>query len=133
MLEKALRAMLLEDATVAALVGARIYRSPLPQAPTLPAISYQRIAKTGDLDLEGPGAPKRVRVQWDSWATTLEQARAVALAVEGVLHGCRARREGQEIQSGRLELERGDEYDAEGKAFRVSADFVFMAKEEVVA
>jgi hypothetical protein len=81
--ETAVRAVLLADATVAALVGDRIYPKTLPQDVTLPAITYQRISTIGDLDLDGDQATAAVRVQLNLWSESYDGVCALARAVCG--------------------------------------------------
>jgi hypothetical protein len=69
------------DAGLVAACGGRIYPLTLPQHPTLPALTYQRIdgprevSHTGDSGLEHP------RYQFDCWATTYLEAEALATAM----------------------------------------------------
>jgi hypothetical protein len=84
---EALRAHLLADTSIAALVGARIYPRKLPATVTMPSIVLTKISEVRYGSLRGPASLARPRVQVDSWATT--QDGAVAL---GTL--CRQRLEG---------------------------------------
>lgn len=61
-----------------ALIGTRVYALRLPQKPTLPAVVFTRIGE----DFEhASGADPNIRkllLQFSSWATTYEGAKAVA-------------------------------------------------------
>lgn len=83
----ALRAHLLADASIAALVGARVFPNALPQDTDMPAIVLTKVSGWRYAQLRGPASLARPRVQVDSWDTT--QDGAVAL---GAL--CRQRLEG---------------------------------------
>lgn len=67
-------------AGLAALIGARVYPGQLPQRPTLPAITYQRVSTTlvQTRDNAGRASLERPRYQFDCWASTRKGARQVA-------------------------------------------------------
>lgn len=75
--EEAARLVALDDATLTGLVGTRFYPMKLPQNPTLPAITYFRVAGTAHHDI--PFAMPLV--QFTCWGTTWAQARAVSGAL----------------------------------------------------
>lgn len=81
--EEAVRAVLLADPTVAALVGDRVYPMHLPQTCVLPAIVYQRISTVGSIDLGGDTGLSRIRLQVTHWAEGFDAARALARATVG--------------------------------------------------
>lgn len=83
----ALRAHLLADATLAAVVTARIYALRLPQKPTLPAVVLQRISGFRWKHLRGSGALARPRFQVDSWAQTHDAASELGAVVRQRLEG----------------------------------------------
>lgn len=68
---KALRARLIDDATMSGLVGTRIYPGRAPQNPTLPYIVYHRIStiRSATLDAGNTKVPE-VRIQCDVIAST---------------------------------------------------------------
>lgn len=86
--QRALRERLLADATVAALVEARVYPAgELPQAPTLPAITYQLISDVDGVTQDGATGLRRPRVQLDQYALTYLQLDDLSEAVRDALHG----------------------------------------------
>lgn len=86
--EVAVRTRLIEDATVYALVGTRIYPDVLPQSPTLPAVVYFRASALPDgLTQDRRIGPEQPRIQIDAWATTRAQTDQVYSAVKAALHG----------------------------------------------
>lgn len=86
-LETEVRARLAADGAVAALVGTRITPILLPQAPTYPALTYQRISGPRWQVLEGPGGGETARLQIDAWAASYLAAQGLAAAVRGSLNG----------------------------------------------
>ena len=86
-IEAALYIKLAGDSGVAALVGSRIYPLHLPQAPTLPALVYERISTVRTYGHDGQHSPTTVRMQVDSLAPTLAVARSCADAVLAALSG----------------------------------------------
>ena len=81
-------AALKADPQVVALIGTRIYPiRDLPQAPTLPALTYQRITRVGDPLLDSPGHMEDVRLQVNCLAPTFGAVRTLANAVQAALDG----------------------------------------------
>uniref|UniRef100_A0A6H1Z8A6 Tail protein n=1 Tax=viral metagenome TaxID=1070528 RepID=A0A6H1Z8A6_9ZZZZ len=76
--ESALRAWALADGTVAGLIGTRFYPMELPQQPTLPACTYNRVSYVRPDEIPYP----TVRVQVTCWAATHSGAWALARAIE---------------------------------------------------
>ncbi len=70
----ALRAHLLADATITALVVARIYPLRLPQKAVLPSIVLTRVSGLRFGHLRGAGSLARPRYQVDCWAQTHDGA-----------------------------------------------------------
>jgi hypothetical protein len=83
----ALRAHLLGDAAIAALVVARIYPLRLPQKTVLPAIVLTRISTVRYGHLRGNEALARPRYQVDAWATTHDAATELGGLVRQRLNG----------------------------------------------
>jgi hypothetical protein len=126
--ESSLRAVLLASPAVAALVGTRVYPMTLPQAPTLPAVTFQRISTVPDhlLDAESWRVPCRVSLSL--WASSFDGMRALADAVTTALRGY----SGNGLRLVRL-LNMTDDYEPETKLFRVIADFRVIPEEGVAA
>jgi Protein of unknown function (DUF3168) len=130
-IEAAVRAILLADATVAGLVGTRVYTGTMPQRATFPLITLKKVDKLSDLTLEDAVGPNRLRVQVDCWAQDVDGVRALAAAVngsddqstQGPLHGYSGSSGGQRINLLRLLVERSTEYESETQLYRVSADY----------
>lgn len=135
MIERAFRARLLADATVAALVADRVYYGALPQRPTYPLVELLKVDKTSGLTLSDAVGPNTVRVQVDCWAEDVDAVRGLAAAVNGSdgqtargpLHGWGGTSEGERIRLVELLVERSTEYEPDktpGRMlYRVSADY----------
>lgn len=67
---------------ISALVGTRIYPKLLPQTPTLPALTYQRVSNTAT---NGSTVLRESRWQVTCWAATDTGARALATQVKTAL------------------------------------------------
>jgi hypothetical protein len=75
---KALRARLIDDATMFGLVGNRIYPGRAPQKPTMPYVVYHRIStvRSATLDTGNTKVPE-VRMQVDVIATTQSEVETI--------------------------------------------------------
>jgi hypothetical protein len=81
--EQALFSYLSNHAGLKALVNTRIYPITMPQNPTLPAVTYQKISGVVDY---GVSSIKRPRFQFDAWASSYSSARAVAEQIKSALN-----------------------------------------------
>jgi len=124
--EATLRAVLLANGPVAALVGTRIYPMNLPQGPTLPAVTFQRISTVPDYTLEEQSWRVPIRLSLSLWALTFDGVHALAAAVETALRGY----SGNGLRLVRL-LNMTDDYEPETKQFRVIADYRVIPAEGV--
>ena len=111
------RALLTADATVTALVGARIYPGKLPQSPTFPAVRCTVISDAGLPSLGGNTSGKQNgRLQVDCYAKTYDGAQSVGNAVSAVL----ASYSTPSLTS--LQVSRRDLYEDQTELFGVSID-----------
>lgn len=85
MIKETVYSTLTNDATVAALVGTRVYPHKPPQGATLPAVGYLRIGGPRDTSLNGASGSARTRIRFDCWATTSDGADAVMRAVRDAM------------------------------------------------
>jgi len=86
MIESCVRACLLASSTVSALVVDRISPQPLPEAETLPAVTYKKISdQPVARGQRGPSGLLDARIQIDAWGETLMAAQAVADAIARTL------------------------------------------------
>lgn len=124
-----LRTFVLADGTVAGLVALRMYPSVLPQAPTLPAITYNTISAIRQNTMDGPDGLPSKRIQIDSWGSTFAQAVSLADAIRQRLDGYRGTMGSTEIKGVFANTER-QLYDPDPKLYRISMDFVIWSVEQ---
>jgi hypothetical protein len=86
-ISEALRAFLLAQPSIAALVGTRIYPQVLPQKPAYPAITYAQVSGIRVRGLDGPTGRARPRIAVNSWGASHREMDAVASAVRAALDG----------------------------------------------
>lgn len=129
--EQLMRNMAVADATVFGLVGERIYPVVLPQDVTYPAVRYARVSGMREYSHDGDSGLVDARSQWDCYAETWIDARALATALIGALSGKRL----GDIQAIHLESQRDlyedDVSSAAARVYRVSIDFRAWARQAV--
>lgn len=121
MIESELRTHLLTESTITSLVGARIYPVLLPQAPTFPAMTYQRVSGSRVQSLTGPSGMAHPRFQIDCWAQTYDGAKELAAAVMTELDGYRGTM-GDTRVGGVIVYGDRDIYEPDVEIFRVTID-----------
>ena len=105
-IESILRAILVADPDVAAIIGSRAYQGHLPREPTFPAIVYQMISRPQD----GLTGIVQARMQYTCMAESWREAADLADAVRCALHGDRGGRDGARIEDVRYAGQH-DDYD----------------------
>lgn len=130
----ALRAFILADTAIAALVGTRMYPIQLPQNPTLPAIRFFRASGTRPQSTTGPLGQSNPRFQIDSYAISFEAANNLSELIRKRLDGYRgpAGSEDDFIQGAFFETER-DFWEAEPLPgmYVASRDYMIWFREAV--
>lgn len=106
------------DAGVSALVSARVYPVILPQAPTLPAVSYQRISNT---EQNGTSSLRETRYQVDCWDDDFAGVQSLADAVKAALEEWIDRDQSPGVAMARV-IGEFDDYEPETDLYRVSVD-----------
>lgn len=86
-IETEIRARLASDGAVAGLIGGRIYPLKLPQQPTYPALTYNRVSGPRLHDLQGSARRAMPRITINSWAEDYDVALVLAQAVRLCLDG----------------------------------------------
>lgn len=86
-LEEALRAQILADPAIAAVVGTRVYPRQLPQQPVLPAITYTRVDTARGHEMSGPDQLPKPRMQVTPWAADVLTATNLAALIRKRLDG----------------------------------------------
>lgn len=83
----ALRAFLLADASIAAVVGTRIYPIKIPQGVAAASLVYTKVSARPDHHMSGASGLARPRLQLDAWAPTADAALWLADLVRERLDG----------------------------------------------
>ena len=78
LLETKIYSALAANATVAAKVGARIYPLIMPQNPTFPALTYQRISSNPINDLGGFSGLENPHIVINAWGTRYDTVKELA-------------------------------------------------------
>lgn len=130
-LEEALLSRLANYGGLSALVVARIYPMILPQKPTLPAVTYQRIDGERESGMTQEHGMAHPRMQVDCWAATYSAAKAVATQVRGALQRWSGTVAGVTVLDSFLESDRDLYEPGTGgqDIFRVSLDFLIWHRE----
>lgn len=128
MIRGALYTLLTGTSAVSAIVGTRIYPVVLPQKPTLPAITMQRIPGSRVRSTRGPSGLAQSRYQVDCWAATQTAAEELAGVVRAATDGYRGTV--SEVRIGGISVS-GDRdfYEPDAKYNRVSFDLIIWHEE----
>lgn len=131
----ALRAFLLADASIAAVVGTRVYPLRMPQGERGASLVYSRVSGLGDHHMEGASGLTRPRFQIDAWATSADAATELADLVKARLDGYRGPMTTNDspaqtvtVQGVFFESER-ENYDGTAEMYRVSRDYLIYFEE----
>lgn len=131
-LDTAIRARLVADGAVSALVGTRIYPIRAPDNPTLPMLTYQRISNIREHVMTGEQAKFTTTLfQIDVWAKEsggISQARSIAAAIRSSLDDFRGIITGIDVQ-GILSDNEWDTWDEDTETFRITLQFRIMHRE----
>lgn len=127
-IEEALRAHLIADVGLAALIDSRVYPVQLPQRPLLPSVTYTRIS-TRPLSHRDAQQPSysRPRFQLDVWASSYSQCVAVRSALRTAM-GTLKQNSNPRIDVALLQDDR-DDYEAEPGRWRAILDYFVWHKE----
>jgi hypothetical protein len=87
MLDDALRAWLLADASLAAVIADRIHPDKLPQGVIFPAVRFFQVSLTADYSHDGDANLDMTRYQFDCLAPNRPQANQVASLLRTALQG----------------------------------------------
>ena len=102
-LEKAVRSILIADATVTSLVSSRVYPQRRPQGTAVPAIVYQNVFQATNEALATQGGIKRTRLSVEVFDSTYGDTKTLRNAVESALINYTGTTQGETINSLRLE------------------------------
>jgi hypothetical protein len=126
MIHEALFSRLSGYAGLTALVGARIYPRLLPQNPTYPAVTYDRISAERQSAMGSDSGLVSGRWQVSSWGKTYTDARDIAEQVRKALQRYRGTSSGTVIQDIFIESENDLPPElVDGEAvFQIASDFI---------
>lgn len=88
-IRKALRAYLLADTAIAAIISDRVYFIKMKQGNVDPCVVFSRISGAGDYYHGGPSGLAMPRYQIDSWSKTGDAATTLANLIKARLSGYR--------------------------------------------
>lgn len=112
------------NANVSGVVSSRIYPVKLPQAWTLPAITYQRISTPRAHIMSGLSGRARPRFQIDCWADDYGTVKDLAIKVGGCLDGFKGDLNTESNVGGIILDSERDIYEDEIDVYRVLMEFI---------
>lgn len=122
-LETGLRAFLLADPAVAAIIATRLTPLILPQNPTYPAASYQRITGARLSSFDGPAGRAMPLMQLDAYAETYGAAKGLAEALRRALDGYKGAMGAVQVDAVSLETEQDAPYEDAPEIYRVIQEY----------
>lgn len=125
MIAEDFRTFLISDTALGGLIGSRVHPLMLPQAPTVPALTYQTVSTLPMHTLQQASALQRIRMQIDVWAKTYLDVETVATALNTCLDGFRGVMGGSpglHVQGAFRAMER-DWYDEAPQLYRRTIDY----------
>ena len=128
-LEEVLVAHLSAYDGLTALISVRIYPLILPQSPTLPALTYQRIDGPREHCMSEDAEVARPRIQIDTWAETDASAKAVATQVRTALQRWADATTSPVVLDSLLDNDE-DSYEPDTNIYRVRQDWIIWHREE---
>lgn len=125
-----LRTLVLADATVAGLIGTRMFPVILPQNPTLPAITYQYLSGRSVVSNDGASGLAESTFQIDCWGATYASTDELYEAVRDRLIAYKGDAGGVDVQ-GIFLVRKRDLYDYDARVYRRTADWSVWHEESV--
>jgi len=126
---KALRAILIADATVSALIGERVEPGHLGQDPELPMVTYRRISGRHPVTQTGATGLNGGRYLLECHAETYTMAHELGKAVRDALHGYKGTVAGVKVQGAFVDDDT-DVYQSTSEAWTVQVDLTIWCEEE---
>lgn len=130
-IEEGIAAYLIASATIHAVVADRIYPMMIPQGATIPCLTYQRISTPRIVTHDSAGATGDLtnpRFQFDAWATTQKDAKAISDVLRANLHGKKGATGGVTIRAALADAEE-PEYDPDSELYRSRSDYIIWLEE----
>lgn len=121
-IEEGLYSWLTGNADISALCGDRVYPDKLPQEPTYPAMTYQRITTGLPMAHDGPLDLENARFQFNCLGLTPKAARTLANTLKQELAGFRGTM-GDVSVHGAFLLNQISDFEDEAEVYRAIVDF----------
>ena len=128
MIESALYSILTADSTVSGLISTRVYPIKLPQSPTFPAVTYQRVSTPRVRSTTGPSGLAHPSIQIDCWAETYTGVKSLAEAAREAVDGYSGTVGGVAI-AGIIVASENDFFEPEVEIYRVTMDITIWHEE----
>jgi len=134
-LEEGIASYLELHADLVALITGRVYAMRIPQGATIPCLTFQRIStpRISTHDTSGAtGDLSNPRFQFDAWAESQAEAKAISDALRGILNG-KTGAIGTAPRAYTIRAALADneapEYDPESKLYRSRSDYMIWHEE----
>lgn len=127
--ETGLRAKLLADTAVAALVSSRVHWQNPPEDNACPSVTLVRVSNPCFEILDGPAGLQTPRIQVECRAATFLGARALRDAVVAAIDGYRGPLDGGPEIQGTIKEDDRDIFEEIPRIFRTDIDFTFWIEE----
>lgn len=131
-----LRAYILADPAIAAIVVDRVFQAQMPQGETRISIVFSEISDVGDYHMQGPSGLAQPRYQIDTWSLSIDAAASLAALLKTrfdgykglFVWGSHSPQESVEVLGVFFNTGR-DLYDSAGKMFGKSRDYIIWFRE----
>lgn len=130
-ISSALRTRLINFAGISTLISARVYPAPIPQNPTYPLVTYQKISGPRDYVMGNQSGLVRARFQLDTWAETYGECEALADQVRLALSNYSGTSDTITIDWIALDNEQGPLYDDDADLQRCIQDYMIDYRESL--
>lgn len=114
MIEEAIYAHLSTSTALTAIVSNRIYPIMMPQEPTIPAVTYQRVSNVHINAISGACGLDNIRIQIDCWTTSYSAAKTLGDVLRKAMASA---------PFTALQLSDEDIYDPDTEIYSVSMDY----------
>tara|TARA_R110002074_G_scaffold383239_1_gene563449 strand:- start:473 stop:868 length:396 start_codon:yes stop_codon:yes gene_type:complete len=129
-LEQGIRAAVIADSNLNAIISGRIYHERMPQNATMPAILFSRVSTSQNSMLDGIDTLTQVRIQLDIYGDTSASVRDLSTKLRTLLNGHAGDLGGSAVQFARLdsEIDAGF-FDGDEERRRIISDYMFFLHE----
>ena len=121
--EKDLHTYMLSRSAISTLIGTRMYNQKLPNDPTLPAITYNRISTVRRRSHDGDSSLTRPRIQYSCWGATPDDVEDLSDAIEDEMKSFSGTAGSSTVYATIVE-NRLSMYDSESKFYHIPIDLM---------